>query len=202
MKATLMAIAFAGVSALCVYTQASDRAVVVFASQKVVGQWLKSYFSAIADGNARLGECEESITTKLGEARVSVAVTPFSQAQQRDARKFRIVFDRYGDVSSMPNDALIKAASIVNPDASAVISCGVITGSRMWRRASIPPNCADVSCKVVDISSKRRMATLKLRSCVDENQAEQRSVSTGLAIVRDACGEMGEKIASKLSEIY
>lgn len=190
-------------SAVSVGARAAENepAAVVFASERIMSQWVKSYFGAIADGNAQQNECEAAIAEGLGGEGIHISVNPFSETQRRDARKFRAVFGRYGDVSSMPNDVAVRAAAIVNPDAAWVIACGVSTGAKRWRKASIPMNCADASCKAVDAATKRRIVTAAGRSCIsDEGSAAPGTSTANVVAIREACRDVGGRLARKMAE--
>lgn len=177
---------------------AEPRSAVVFASEKIMGQWVKSYFSSIAPGEANFNECEISVSKSFMDGGISVAHAPFEPGQIAEARKFHTVFDRYGDLSGMPNDLIVKAALIVDREAGMAVVCGVDTKGRKEKRGQPERICASAVCEVIDVATKRRVATSADEECL----IGARGVAGSVAAVREACKETGEELAEKLGKEY
>ncbi|MFH0799706.1 MAG: hypothetical protein V2A66_05950 [Pseudomonadota bacterium] len=165
--------------------------VVVFASEKIMGEWVGSYLGSIAVGTAQPNECELAVGRALEAAAITVSVAPEGEARRRAARGLNTVFGRYGDVSTLPNDIAVKAAFVVDPRAAAVVACGVQIFASKSKAGAV---CAGAGCKAIDTKTRRRVATAAGERCVDDKNSGPRDITA----IRDVCGEMGEAIAGKL----
>lgn len=177
--------------ALCA---AEARPVVVFASEKIAGQWVKSYFSSVSSNEFKFNECENAIGKRFSNEGVAVSSATLTAGQIKEAKALHTVFDRYGDVSAMPNDLAVKAAAIVDENARAVVVCGVTTTSRKGKRGQPSAICASAGCEAIDMTTKRRAATAADEKCL----AGAEKLSGSVAVIGEVCGVMGEELAVKL----
>lgn len=177
---------------------AGGRMLAVFASERIMGRWVGSHFGTIATDASSFNECEGELVQGLSSGGFSVPSGAFSVAQGVEARRLRTVFQRYNDVSTMPNDTAIKAADIVGRGVQAVIACGVVAAMRKPRQRNPGAICANAECKAVDVATKRRVATAAGERCADGP-----SGSTGaISMIRQVCREMGDTFARDLGGRY
>lgn len=177
--------------ALCA---AEAKPVVVFASERIAGQWVKSYFSSIPSDQFKFNECEDVIGRSLTNAGFNVSQTPLDAGQVNNVRELHTVFDRYGDLSGMPNDLAVKAAAAVDSNSRAVVVCGVKTTFRKGKRGQPAAICASAGCEAIDTLTKLRRATAADEKCL----AGATGPAGSVAVIRDVCGEMGQELAVKL----
>lgn len=194
----IVALAMAALWGRPAVAKASDRALAVFASERILGRWVGSSFGTTSAGGASPNDCENEIAQGLSAGGFLVPFEPLSDQQRLEARKFRVVFGRYGDVSTMPNDTAVRAAGIVGGGARAVVACGVKAAVRKPRQRSAGAICANAECKAVDMAARRRVATAAGERCAERSQGAAGAV----AAVRSVCREMGETLARDLSGRY
>lgn len=177
------------------WAQASAGQASVFASERIMGRWVPSYFSSLPDGSVELNECEALISDALTSAGFSLPSSTFSEDQRRAAKKLRPVLGRYPDLSSLPNDTAVAAADAVMPGAGLAVVCGVKAAYRKGRRGSPSGLCADARCKAVDTRTRRRVATGVGQSCDFGSSQATASISA----IREACRQAGATLVTGLS---
>lgn len=177
---------------------AEARSIAVFATEKVMGQRVVSYFNAFGTPASMRNECEDSLSREINDGGFAVAGGSYSEKQKIEAKKLHAVFERYTDVSAMPNDMAVKAANIVDSGVVAVVACVVSSGNNK-RETNAGSVCATGSCKAVDMKTKKRVATATGRSCIDKSDA---LLPLPSASVRAVCEDVGRQIAVKLGGRY
>ncbi|MBT3182177.1 MAG: hypothetical protein HN337_06705 [Deltaproteobacteria bacterium] len=173
-----------------------DHTVVAFATERIEKDLINSFFSSISDGEVAKNECETALYDIFSKKGFSCDVGKFNKTQRMKARAFRTVVNRYKDLSYMPNDSTIKAASIVDRSARAVVTCGVqvdIDDSGVGFEA-----CAKGRCKAVDAASKGRIATATDSKC----ESNENKTTAYIGAIRDVCNSMGRSIGSDMVGVY
>lgn len=174
--------------------------VAVFASEKIMGKQIRSFFSSIGreTGGPVVGpnECEGAIGEKLLEAGFVVAAAPSTEERIRAARKLSTVFGRYANIGMMPNDTAAQAAAILENGALSVVVCGVV--SENGKKGQKGFVCADAECKVVDMKTKKRIVATAFEKCLPGVEG----ISGGVAAIRKVCLETGGIFAGKIRERY
>lgn len=170
---------------------------VVFASERLMDSHIGSYFSNLDKNQSQQNECELAIGKKLKSGGFTVRDVQFGSRQIRDARKMNAVFGRYKDISAMPNDMAIRAASIVDNEAVLLVACGVNT--KAVRKDAAGQICATANCKGVDMKSMRRVAASTGQACVLPEDAD---TPASVAAVRDVCEKLGGDIINKIAGRY
>lgn len=176
------------------YAQEAEtgRTVAILASEKIRGDWVRSYYNSILENEIRTNECEMMLNEKFEKGGFSVIKSPVADSRKKDARKMMVVFGRYNDVSSVPNDIIVKAAGIVGLESGAVVACGVYVNEKKKRHEV----CALAGCKVVDMRTKRRISTAAKEKCLPDSDR----VNMGIAAIRDVCSEAGDAITETLGK--
>lgn len=177
--------------------------VAVFASEKIMGKQIRSFFTSIGretggPGSPVVGpnECEGAIGEKLEEAGFIVAAAPSTEERIRAARKLSTVFGRYANIGVMPNDTAAQAAAILENGALSVVVCGVVADNGKKGQKGFV--CADAECKVVDMKTKKRIVATAFEKCLPGVDG----ISGGVAAIREVCLETGGIFAGKISERY
>ena len=173
---------------------AGDRTVAAFASERILGQWVGSWFAALPKPEAAPNECEEILFEALTAAGFTLPAGPFSETQQVEAKKLHPVFARYGDLSGMPNETVLRAGQAVTDAPRAVVACGVSAAPRRMKGEV----CASAGCKAVDAATKRRVATAAGSRCVPGADR----VTASIAAIREACREAAARLGPALAERY
>lgn len=191
-------VALARLKELGVHAEAR-RTVVVFASERIMGDWIGSYFNSISDDDVAFNTCEAVVGQSLREKGFDEVEPSFDAQQKKDARRFKTVFGRYMDVSSVPNNTVSRASEIVGADARYVIACSVLADSGSGKDSAFMYTCcAEGSCKVVDTKTKRRVATASESSC---NPNANRTTGS-MAAIRAVCKNMGDELGKKIEDLY
>lgn len=170
--------------------------VAIFASEKLFGKRVESFFNSISSDSLKTNECETAAGEKLGEKGFKVVDGPFGPKQIQDARGLKTLIGRYSNISSMPDDTAIKAARVMGDDVLAVIACGVSAAKKGRGLGRLV--CAEAGCKAIDMKSRRRVAWSAGKNCATGNDR----TTAGLLAIREACGYVGNELANKLSGIY
>ncbi len=170
--------------------------VTFFASERILGSWIKSYFNSIPGGEANFNECEASIGEALASRGYAAAAVSFSEDQRASARRYGTVFKRYNDVSMMPNETLVRASSVVDNSASVVLACRAVVEKPGWRSGGAGDACASARCKAVDTASRRRIATASGVRCSQPGEGEGGRIRA----IRQACIDMVTQIQGRLAE--
>lgn len=170
--------------------------VVIFASEKLGKEWIRSYFNTIPEQTASFNECEISLGTTLEKMGFEYPSPDFTPAQKAGARRLMTVFQRYNDMSMMANNTAVKAARIVDPSAGTVVLCSVNADSKMrWKRSSNVKSCADVYCKAVSMKNSKRLATHSIRRCLTAPE----EIYVNIEAIREICAEAGRGIGDKMT---
>ena len=173
---------------------AGERTIAVFASERILGRWVGSWFAALPKPDAAPNECESVLVEALAGAGFAFPTGPYSEPQQLEAKRLHAVFARYGDLSGMPNETVLRAGRAVAADPQAVVACGVSATPRRMKGEV----CASAGCKAVDAATKRRVATAAGARCVAGSDRTTASV----AAIRDACRDAGALLGPALAERY
>lgn len=181
-------------STLCV-AEEGPHYVSVLASEKLMGDWIGSWFKSFDGAGRSPNECEMAISDSLAQKGFVLPSIVITGKQLEESRKFHTVFARYGDLSTLPNDTAIKAAGIIDPRSVATIVCGV-RAKPMKNSAGVI--CANVGCKAIDMKSRRRVVAEAAEKCAKG----QDRMSTSLAAIKDVCRFAGDNLADKLSQRY
>lgn len=168
----------------------------VFATEKVMGECVVSSFDSLSKKSSNLNECEKVINRAFANDGFEIKNGGLSDEQKIAAKKFNTVFGRYSDLTSIPNDAAVKAAKISDERARAVVVCSVSAGSK--RQLEGEPVCAAAKCRAIDFAQKKSIATAALNRCVQNSSTSYASVEA----IKAACGEAGRMIAQKLAGRY
>lgn len=174
-------------------------AVVVFASERIGSGWVESYFGSDSGKEPQYNECETKIGEELTQAGLSGADTMLSDKERAEARAMKTVFDRYRDISGMPNHIMIKAGQAIDENARAVVACRVRADTD--KKPSDEQgfrSCAIASCKGVDVSSVRRIATASGSLCLYDADR----TTAGIAAIKGICSNVGKEIGRKLADNY
>lgn len=177
---------------------AEGQALAAFASERIMGRWVGSYFGTIPAESVSFNGCEGALVEGLSAGGFSVPSGAVSVAQGVEARRLRTVFQRYPDVSTMSNDTAVRAADIVGRNVRAVIACGAVAAVRKSRQKNAGAICANVECKAVDITTKRRVATAAGERCAGAS----RDTAVAVSLIRQACREIGDTLALDLKGRY
>lgn len=169
--------------------------VAVFASEKIMGQWINSYFSSANEGGAEANECEKEIRDAMLDAGINVVPFELNKEGQEKAYALHTVFDRYSDLSSIPNDTALKTAYAVGKNISAAVFCSVVV-KEVRKRLRPRMLCAEAGCKVVDASTRLRSATSQDRRCSEPVQ----DMDSRILMMKDVCRYMGYDLAKKMNE--
>jgi hypothetical protein len=166
-----------------------------FASQRVMGSSTGSYFKDIPAGTPRMNGCESALAAAMESRGFAAAATEHGDEARARARRHLAVFKRYRDVSAMSNDAAVRAATIVDADAVAVIIC---TASADYAAGSAGPGlkraCASASCKAISTKTRRRIATADERVCAEARDGQ----AAGAEAIRQACTQAGDELGGRI----
>jgi len=176
-------------------TEDVQERVVIFASERIGRDWIESHFNSIPEGRPTLNQCEISLGEVFDENGFESPNLSYSSDQKAGAKKFRTVFRRYKDMSTMANDVAVRASDIVDSSADTVVLCTVGVGSkRKWKLGRKKKSCAEVHCKAISTDSKRRLATHSIERCA--KGAEW--IPTSVEAIKAVCREAGSGLVEKL----
>ncbi len=176
--------------------QSTKGRVVVFASEKLDGDWIGSFFNTLDDGQPVYNQCEISLGETLEAMGFEVPVAKLTQDERKRVKKLKTVFQRYHDMSTMANTTAVQASRIVDPSAGIAVLCSVEVGAKKkrWSRKSAFRSCAEVLCKAISTADAKRMVTHKLEECAGSGGETEASVQA----IRDVCSEAGRGLGKKL----
>lgn len=169
--------------------------VVIFASERIGREWIDSHFNSIPEDHPTFNQCEISLEEAFDERGFDGPDASYSPDQKASARRFRTVFQRYKDMSTMANDVAVRASNIVDSSAGTVVLCTVGVGSKKrWKLGRKKRSCAQVRCKAVSTDSRRRLATLSIERCAKGPEGIPASVEA----IKAVCQEAGRGLVEKL----
>lgn len=171
----------------------TERKVAVFASERVMGQWIGSYFSKVGSKEIEPNECESDVQAALQDKGIKVMPFEVDQGNLARAQEIRMVFDRYNDLSSIPNDTLLKAARVLGGEVSFAVACNVAFKD-IKKRGTSKMFCAEAGCKVVNAKTRLRIATSQEKWCIKAAPVSDARV----IMLRDMCRFVGDDLAKKM----
>lgn len=178
------------------WASAAGKAVVILASERVMGQPIPSSFAGIANGVILRGNaCEIPIENELQGRGFSLERSAISPERRREARTLHTVIGRYSKLSALPNEIAAQAAEIIDGKAVTMIACDVTASRPRLRKRQAGSVCARAECKAVDVKSKQRIAAATRENCSPE--ADRRAAA--VATVQTACRDVGAAIATALA---
>lgn len=169
--------------------------VVIFASERVGEEWIGSFFSSLPSNSMAYNQCELSLGEAFRALGYETTDEPFTQVQKQEAKKHVVVFGRYRNMSSMANDTAVRASSIVDASAGAVVLCAADVGARRGFRKKRFKSCAEVKCKAISTENLRRLATHSIERCA----AGPGEAGASVEALRSVCSEAGRALGEKLT---
>jgi hypothetical protein len=173
--------------------------VVVMATERMRRDVVGSFFTSpsfVKDGEPKRNECELALADSLSKAHIAAGDGQVDKAGLDGVKAFRGVISRYRDMSAVPNFTAVKAASMVDKAAQAVVLCGVDVN---FKAAQSGFNaCAEARCKVVDMKTGKGFSAITDSKC---SEGEERA-SSGAAAIRRACGDIAYALGDAINSRY
>jgi len=181
--------------------------VAVFASEQNVdgvraNSFYRSYFersSEVAVSETSFNTCENAVSNALSSAGFPIVELTLDPTEVKKAYKLKPVFERYDEnFVNIPEGNAAKLAKVVDNDVGLVVTCTALAKNSGKKSAFMNSIGANVTCKAVNVKNNSRVMGASATAAV----VHVDPVTGGNQALEKVCREVGDKLASALSERF